>query len=87
MRGNGGRENRWPGKPTDVKTAAAAGTPASRLTGYAFVPQLDCCFSEWGTKQSQHGPLFVARWLREEDTGDEVGDPSGGAVHMDGKSW
>lgn len=37
VRGNGGRGNRWPGKPTDVKTAAAAGTPASRLTGYAFV--------------------------------------------------
>lgn len=73
--------------PLMSKQQQQLGPLSEQDNGICFCPQLDGCFSEWGTKQSQHGPLVVARWLREEDTGDEVGDPSGGAVHMDGKSW
>lgn len=54
--------------------------------GYCFCPQLAGCFSEWG----QSSPSMVhSLWPNGsgKNTGDEVGDRSSGAVHMDGKSW
>lgn len=87
MRGNGGRERDGLENPLMSKQQQQLGPLSEQANGMRFCPQLDCCFSELGTKQSQYGPFFVARWLREDNTGDEVGGPSGGAVHMDGKSW
>lgn len=87
VRGTRGREIDGLGNPLMSKQLQQLGPLSEQANGICVCPHLDGCFSEWGQNSPSMVHSLWPEWLREEDTGDEVGDRSNGAVHMDGKSW